>query len=47
MKFLGNFEEFISGYGIWILVGVLGLAFIISVIFLVLNIYKANKIIWN
>ncbi|MDD4110657.1 MAG: DUF2188 domain-containing protein [Clostridia bacterium] len=42
MRFLG-FEDFISGYGIWILVGCLGLAFVLSVIFLFLNVNRVKK----
>jgi uncharacterized membrane protein YhiD involved in acid resistance len=45
MNFLGtSFEEFISGNGIWILIGCLVVAFVVSVIFLILNIVKAKKI---
>lgn len=45
MKLLGNaLSEFVSGYGIWIIVGVLVAAFIVSVVFLILNIRKAKKI---
>lgn len=45
MKFIGanRFEEFVSGYGIWIIIGCLGVAFIISVIFLFLNISKVKR----
>lgn len=45
MKFIGanEFENFISGYGIWIIIGCLGVAFIVSVIFLFLNVNKVKK----
>lgn len=43
MNFLGTFEDFISGYGIWILVGCLGIAFVVSVIFLFLNVNRVKK----
>lgn len=39
-----GFEEFINGNGIWIIIGCLGLAFIVSIIFLFLNIIRARKI---
>lgn len=46
MDFIGanGFEEFVNGKGIWIIIGCLGVAFIVSVIFLVLNIIRAKKI---
>lgn len=43
MEFIA-LEGFISGYGIWVVIGVLGVAFIVSVLFLFLNIHKARKI---
>jgi len=45
MNFLGiDFDEFLSGNGIWILIGCLAVAFVVSVIFLILNIVKAKKV---
>lgn len=44
MKFIAGFEEFISGNGIWIIIGCLVGALIVSFIFLILNINKAKKI---
>ena len=41
--FCTAFEDFISGYGIWIVIGVLGLAFIISLVFLILNLRKLKN----
>ena len=38
-----GFEEFITGNGIWILVGCLAFALLVSVLFLVLNIEKEKK----
>lgn len=46
MEFIAanGFEEFINGNGIWIIIGCLGLAFIVSIVFLFLNIIRARKI---
>ncbi len=45
MKFLlTGFEEFMAGNGIWIVIGVLAAALIVTVVFLILNILKAKKI---
>ena len=38
-----TFEDFITGIGIWILVGCLGFCLIISLIFLILNLQKEKK----
>ena len=38
-----SFEDFITGIGIWILVGCLGFCLIVSVIFLILNLQKEKK----
>ena len=40
---LNAFEDFITGNGIWILVGCLAFALIVSVVFLYLNIQKEKK----
>ena len=42
-SFLNDFEGFITGNGIWILVGCLAFALIVSVIFLYLNIQKEKR----
>lgn len=39
-----GFEEFITGNGIWILVGCLAAALLVSVVFLILNIEKEKKL---
>lgn len=44
MKFLlSTFEDFITGSGIWILVGCLAFALLVSILFLILNIEKEKK----
>lgn len=43
MNFLASFDEFMTGDGIWIVVGVLALALVVTVVFLILNIVKAKK----
>lgn len=44
MKYLlAGFDEFMSGNGVWIVIGVLIAALIISIIFLILNIIKMKK----
>ena len=40
---LNGFEDFITGSGIWILVGCLAFALLVSVLFLILNIEKEKK----
>lgn len=46
MQFIGNrFENFISGNGIWIIIGCLCAAFVVSIVFLFLNINRAKKIL--
>ena len=41
---LNAFEDFITGNGIWILIGCLAFALIVSIIFLCLNIKKEKKL---
>lgn len=45
MKFIGanGFNDFLSGYGLWVIIGCLGLSFVVALIFLFLNIIKAKK----
>lgn len=44
MKYIANgLADFVSGNGIWIVIGCLGLAFLVSIIFLILNIQKAKR----
>ena len=43
MNFLASFDDFMTGNGIWIVVGVLALSLVVTVVFLVLNILKARK----
>lgn len=44
MKFLlSTFEDFITGSGIWILVGCLAFALLVSILFLILNVEKEKK----
>ena len=43
MNFLASFDEFMTGDGIWIVVGVLALALVVTVVSLILNIVKAKK----
>lgn len=43
MNFLASFDEFMTGDGIWIVVGVLALSLVVTVVFLILNIVKAKK----
>lgn len=43
MNFLASFDEFMTGNGIWIVVGVLALSLVVTVVFLILNIVKAKK----
>lgn len=40
---LNGFEDFITGSGIWILVGCLAFALLVSILFLILNIEKEKK----
>lgn len=40
---LSGFEDFITGSGIWILVGCLAFALLVSILFLILNIEKEKK----
>lgn len=43
MSYLASFDEFMSGNGIWIVIGVLIAALVVTTIFLVLNIVSAKK----
>ena len=43
MNFLASFDDFMTGNGIWIVVGILALSLVVTVVFLVLNILKARK----
>lgn len=46
MQFIGNrFENFVSGNGLWIIIGCLCAAFVVSIVFLFLNINRAKKIL--
>lgn len=47
MNYLLSFDSFITGSGIWILVGCLGFALLVSIIFLVLNIEKEKRKMQN
>jgi hypothetical protein len=38
-----GFENFMSGNGIWIVIGCLGFAFLVSIVFLILNIQKEKR----
>lgn len=40
---LSTFEDFITGSGIWILVGCLAFALLVSILFLILNVEKEKK----
>ena len=40
---LNGFEDFITGSGIWILVGCLAFALLVAVVFLILNIRKEKQ----
>ena len=38
-----GFEDFLNGSGVWIVVGVLAATFVVSIVFLILNILKDKK----
>ena len=43
MGFIASFDEFMSGNGIWIVIGILIAALILTTIFLILNVIKIKK----
>ena len=43
MSFIASFDEFMSGNGIWIVIGILIAALILTTIFLILNVIKIKK----